>query len=366
MKRIVLAVTNDLVHDQRMHRIAMTLHEADIEVLLLGRCYSDSPSLPERPYRQHRMKCWFRKGKAFYLEYQLRLLAFLLAHRSACYCAVDLDTILPVALAGYWHGSIRSYDAHEWFTEVPELEGRPMVRHAWSFIGRWCVPAMDACYTVGPALAERLEREYGRPFAVVRNVPFRRDIPLDVPRLENRVLWYQGALNKGRGLEAAIASLQLLPGYSLRIAGEGDLSDALRALAHRSGLGARVHFLGWVSPVDLPAEAAKASIGLNLLEGTSLSYYYSLANKAFDYCQDLLPALHADFPEYRRLEEEGAIGVLVPELSAESIAEAVRRLEEPGAYARCQQAMARLRNDLVWELEKERLLAVYRRVHLLS
>lgn len=366
MKRIILAVTNDLVHDQRMHRIAMALHEAGGEVWLVGRGYSDSPELANRPYLQHRMKLWFRRGKAFYLEYQFRLLTFLLAHRAGCYCAIDLDTILPVTLAASFHGAVRTYDAHEWFTEVPELQGRSTVRRIWSALGRWCVPRMDACYTVGPALAEILAAEYGRPFGVVRNVPFKREIPREVPRLENRQLWYQGALNEGRGLEEAIEALRLLPDYSLCMAGEGDLSAFLRDLAEQSGLNPRVHFLGWVAPEALPRLSAKASIGLNLLARNSLSYYYSLANKAFDYCQDLLPALHADFPEYRELEKEGSVGILVDGLTPEAIAAAVLRLEDPDFYAACQQDMARMRADLVWEKEKVHLLDIYRKVLVLS
>lgn len=366
MKRIILAVTNDLVHDQRMHRIAMALQEAGAEVLLVGRRYLDSPELSAKPYGQHRMKLHFKRGMAFYLEYQFRLWAFLMRHPADGYCAVDLDTILPVATAGSWHRAKRIYDAHEWFTEVPELQGRSLVRSIWSAVGEWTVPLMDACYTVGPALAGILGKEYGRAFSVVRNVPLQRDIPRQVPRIEARLLWYQGALNKGRGLEQAIAALDLLPEYSLWIAGEGDLSNSLRALVRRSGLDERVRFLGWVAPADLPGMTAKASVGLNLLEKSSKSYYYSLANKAFDYCQDLLPALHADFPEYRELEKAGSVGVLVKELTPEAIAMAVRRLEEPNVYAACQEYLARMRVDLVWETEKERLLEVYRRLQLLS
>lgn len=366
MKRIILAVTNDLVHDQRMHRIAMALHGEGAEVWLVGRCYVDSPSLSHRPYRQHRMKLWFRRGKLFYLEYQFRLLVFLWRHRADAYVAVDLDTVLPVTLVASYNKATKLYDAHEWFTEVPELEGRTMVRWIWSLVGKISVPAMDACYTVGPALSEILAEEYGKPFSVVRNVPLGRDLPSQVPRVENRLIWYQGALNKGRGLEEAIEALHALPEYALWLAGEGDQSKELRARVRAEGLEDRVRFFGWVSPAELPALASQASIGINLLQDHSRSYYYSLANKAFDYCQDLLPALHADFPEYRELNRQGPVGVLLDRLSPESIAECVRRLEEPGFYSHCQEAMRKLREELVWESEKERLLVIYRSLHLLS
>ena len=68
-------------------------------------------------------------------------------------------------------------------------------------------------------------------------------------------------------------------------------------------LAKKVIFKGYVKPKELPKITAKASIGLNLLENKSLNYYYSLANKAFDYIQAEIPAIHMDFPEYRQLNQ---------------------------------------------------------------
>ena len=67
---------------------------------------------------------------------------------------------------------------------------------------------------------------------------------------------YQGALNTGRGLEAAIAAMQLIDNMQLWLAGEGDLSAELRQLAVELGVQDKVHFLGFVSPDDLKTRTA--------------------------------------------------------------------------------------------------------------
>ena len=67
-KRVFCAVTNDLNYDQRMIRICTSLTKAGFLVTLVGRENQGSLPLDNRPYRQHRLKMWTRRGKLFYLE----------------------------------------------------------------------------------------------------------------------------------------------------------------------------------------------------------------------------------------------------------------------------------------------------------
>jgi glycosyltransferase involved in cell wall biosynthesis len=149
-------------------------------------------------------------------------------------------------------------------------------------------------------------------------------------------------------------------GLSLRLAGEGDLSEMLRARALELGLGERVQFLGFVKPADLPALTDQAWLGLNLLENRGLSYYYSLANKFFDYVQARVPVLTMDFPEYHALNTEHEVAVLLPDLDPGGIAAAIRQLwEHPEAYERLQNNCSQARQKWTWEQEKAVLIGVW-------
>ena len=320
MERLICTVTNDLSYDQRMIRICSSLSRAGYEVWLVGRVLPHSKPLHAQPFRQHRLRCRFHTGKLFYLEYNLRLFFWLAGQSFAALCAVDLDTILP---AFFWCRLRRKplvYDAHEYFTETPEVVRRPAVQKVWEAVARLCIPRLQYAYTVGDMLAKRFTQRYGTPFAVVRNLPYRRTAAKLPPKTQPPVILYQGALNEGRGLETAIEAMQQISHAQLWLAGEGDLSQALRQQARSLGLGEKVRFLGYLPPPELRELTPQAYIGLNLLENKGLSYYYSLANKAFDYLQAGVPAVHMDFPEYARLQKQYPAFLLLEELSADALA----------------------------------------------
>lgn len=360
--RIVLSATTDLTYDQRMARTSTALAAAGYAVLLVGRTLPDSrPLAPDRPYAQHRLHCYFHRGKLFYLEFTLRLAWFLLRHRApAVYGAVDLDTVLPVWLAARLKRRPWVYDAHELFTEVPEVVARPAIQRLWRRIEAFAVPRATRAYTVGPALADVFRRRYGRPFGVVRNVPEHQTgqpgggsaaapAPTTPP-----VILYQGALNVGRGLEALLDAMPLLSvAARLVICGEGDLSKALRArVAADAVLAACVEFRGYVVPAELRVLTRRARVGVMLLENTGLSYYYSLANKFFDYVHAGVPQVCIDFPEYRALNHEYEVALLVPDLAPAGLAAALSRVLADEAY-HAQLAATCARAARAWNWERE-------------
>ena len=354
MKRIILTVTNDLNYDQRMIRICSTLAHAGYEVCLVGRLRRHSAALSKQVYRQERLSCCFDRGIFFYVEIQLRLFYFLLTNRFDLVCGVDLDTILPCYLASRLRCKPCLYDAHEYYVESPELIHRPAVRRVWEALGNWVVPRVDYRITVGRELAVVMENQYGKPFAVIRNLPKRQENISAQPFGQQPIILYQGVLNVGRGLEEAIDALALLPSGQLWLAGEGDLSGTLRQKVTDLQLEDRVRFLGWLAPEELRRVTLQATIGLNLLARMGLNYYYSLANKALDYIQAGVPCITMDFPEYRNLQETYEVFHLVEELTVEQVSRAMRQLLDDHSYRRfLRENCLKAAQELVWEEESK-------------
>ncbi|WP_460547874.1 glycosyltransferase [Hymenobacter daeguensis] len=364
--KLLFTVTTDLCFDQRMQRICGSLAAAGYRVQLVGWQRPASPPLTPQPYQQHRLRGWFQRGKLFYLEYNLRLFCYLLGQRAAAWCAADLDTALPVWLRARLGGQPFVYDAHELFTEVPEVVARPAVQRIWRWVEGFVVPRARLAYTVGPALARVFEQRYGRPFAVVRNVS-RLDENLPLPPAPPAAppggyILYQGALNVGRGLENLLEAMPRVAGR-LVICGEGDLSAALRAQAARLGLLAsgQVEFRGFVLPDALREVTRHAAVGVMLLENIGMSYYYSLANKFFDYVHAGIPQVLIDFPEYRALNDQFDVAELVADLNPDTLAAALNRLlrDEPARYHYLAQNCRRARPRLSWQHEERELLRLY-------
>ena len=368
---LLFAVTTDLSYDQRMQRICGSLAQAGYRVTLIGWQREASVALKGEVYTQYRLRGWFQRGKLFYIEYNLRLIWYLLRQRADVWACADLDAALPTWARSWLGGQPFAYDAHELFTEVPEVVTRPRVQRLWQWVENFIVPRAQLRYTVGPALARLFEQRHpGRPFAVVRNVPVGNEQLAmsneQLPGAKNQAptLLYQGALNVGRGLAQLLDAMPLVPAR-LVICGEGDCSAALRAQAERLGLLAsgQVEFKGYVLPAELRKLTAQATVGIMLLENTGLSYYYSLANKFFDYVQAGIPQLCIDFPEYRALNEQHEVAALVPDLMPTTLAAALARLlpaGQPGDYyQRLAENCRRARQEWSWQEEEKVLVSLY-------
>lgn len=333
-----------------MQRHAAVLAAAGFEVLLVGRELPKSAPLISRTFAQHRIRCRFHKGKLFYFEYNLRLLYYLIRSEADIHLAVDLDTLMPNQMVCFLRGRQLVFDAHEYFTEVPELQGRSLSKSIWEWVARTTVSEADLAYTVGPSLAKIFTERYRQNFDCIMNVPVLTNDHSVVKTGEKPVILYQGALNDGRGLEHLIAAMKGLDA-ELHIAGEGDLSDALRSLTVQLELTHKVKFLGWVVPENLPALTRTASVGINVLEPKGLSYQYSLANKFFDYLHAGIPQLCADFEEYRAINGSFEVACLC-ECNASSISMGLKKLLNDKDYYERLQSNCR-KATLTYNLQKE-------------
>lgn len=313
--RVILAVTNDLVTDQRVHRSCMALHQAGYHVTLVGRLLPESLPL-QRPYRTHRMRLLFRKKAVFYAEYNLRLFLFMLFSRAHIFYANDTDTLPAAFLAARLSGRKLFFDAHEMFPEVPELASRPRIKAVWTSIENLLIPRVDGAVTVCRSIADIYSQRYHIHMDVVRNVPLRdAEAPAPshpLPAHGRKVLLYQGAVNLGRGIEPMIAAMHYLPDCLFVIAGIGDKYRELQAEVQRRQLSDRILFLGRLPLEELRSVTAQAHLGISFLENLGLNYYYSLPNRIADFVQARVPVIATDFPEIRSVVQQYQIGTLVP------------------------------------------------------
>lgn len=373
MKRIVLAVTNDLVTDQRVDRSCRALAEAGYAVTLVGRRLPESAALQKRGYATRRMRLAFRRSGFFYAEYNLRLFLKLLFSRADAYFANDTDTLLACTWAARLRGKKLFFDAHELFPEVPELVGRTRVQNVWKWVERTCLLRVDAAFTVCGSVAEEYKRRYGLGMTVVRNLPLSGST-LGLHRVhtegESKVILYQGAVNVGRGVKELIDAMQWLPECKLVVAGDGDVKQDLELYSKELPWSERVVFLGRIAPDQLHQLTAKADLGVCLLEDLGLNYRYALPNRIADFAQAGVPILATDFVEIRKVVETYRTGRLTkpcPKVKEGSDYEQyVKELSDVisdtllyWSKLECrekQEIFERAGKDLCWESEKNLLI----------
>jgi glycosyltransferase involved in cell wall biosynthesis len=360
LKRIFFTVTNDLSYDQRMHRICTSLAGAGYAVTLVGRLLPKSIALKDEVFAQKRIRCWFNKGFLFYAEYNLRLMAFLLSQKMDAVCAIDLDTILPCLLASKWKRIVRVYDAHEYFTELKEVNTRPVVKKCWKLIERFCVTRFEHGYTVSQGLADAFKKNYNRSYAVIRNLPVLQEMLSDSKN--EKLLIYQGAVNEGRAFEQLIPAMKDIS-YPLVICGDGNFFPQLKALIKENGVDHKVRLLGMLPPAQLRQEAAMATLGIALAEKEGLNQWMALPNKFFEYMHAGLPQIAMDYPEYRSINQQYKVAVLLPDLDVNRISRTINEvMENEELLNELRQNCLQARTVFCWQEEEKYLLRFYQKL----
>ncbi|MEP7254595.1 MAG: glycosyltransferase [Ferruginibacter sp.] len=361
MKRIVFTVTNDLNYDQRMIRICTSLAEAGYAVTLIGTKNKASPPLSQKKYTQNRLNTFYKKGFGFYGEYNIRLFIYLLFKRADIICCIDLDTILPVWLVSKLKNTKRVYDAHEYFSQQKEIVTRPKVFRVWQWIEKKFVPRFKRGYTVSNSIAAKFKDLYKVDYELIRNMPALKT-SLTTSVTKEKIILYQGAVNEARGLEFLIPAMKGIDA-GLNIYGDGNFMEQTKSLVAVNNLQDKVFVKGKVLPEELDAVAQNAYIGINLVEYIGLNQYYSLANKFFDYIQNGLPQVTMNFPEYKRINDEFEVAVLVGDLQQETLTTAINKLlNDENLYNRLQQNCMNARQVLNWQNEEKKLIAFYKNI----
>jgi glycosyltransferase involved in cell wall biosynthesis len=345
-----------------MNRICTSLAENGYAVTLVGRKLPASLPLKQEKYQQKRLKCFFTKGKLFYAEYNTRLFFFLLFHKMDAVCAIDLDTILPGLYISKWKKIPRIYDAHELFTGLKEVSTRPLIKKVWIWVEKKAVPKFKLGYTVSESIAEEFNRRYKVRYEVIRNITRLREFT-GQPAFE-KFLLYQGAVNEARAFEQLVPAMKSIAS-KLIICGDGNFMGQLRELISKNKVGDKVELKGMLFPDELWSISQTAAIGMGVAENTGINQYLALPNKFFDYIHAGLPQIAMNFPEYRKINEQFEVAVLLDDISSERIAEAVNNLlHNTVLYQKLRQNCLRARQVLNWQQEEKKLLDFYQSVFL--
>ena len=329
--RIVMAVSNDLLTDQRVMRHVEALREAGFAVETV--CRTDLPVK-------------WQKGWLFYAAFNWRLWREVSRRveksnsQRVIVWANDTDTLLGCWLAA--HGRCKLVmDAHELFPEVPEIQEKPLVKWVWRTIEKWLMPKCDALITVCQSIADYYREKLGVQMTVVRNLSS-YELGVRSYDLGDKVLLYAGK-----------DALEWLPECRLIVAGDGDLLEEMKAYAAQKAWSDRVEFTGRLLPEAMTALAAKADVGLVMLEDKGLSYHFALPNRVGTFVQAGVPMVVSDLPEMARVVRTFGVGAVMERQGTLGLVDAVKAVL---ARNWKDDDFAAAREDMDWNKEKQKLI----------
>lgn len=332
-KRIIVSVTNDLSTDQRVDKVCRFLTDQGYSVLLVGRLRKNSRPLAIRPYKTKRMRLLFGKGALFYAAFNIRLFFFLLVRRTDFLLSNDLDTLLGNYVASKFKSSTEIiYDSHEFFTEVPELQGR-RAKEIWEGIEAWILPKIDKCYTVNESIAKLYFEKYGKEMSVVRNISpvwIHGDLltkeELGLPN-DKKIVIIQGAgINVDRGAEEAVEAMKTIENVVLIIVGDGDVVPNLKREVSDNQLEEKVLFFPKQEYSRMMNYTYHADIGLTLDKDSNINYQFSLPNKVFDYIHAGTPIIATNLVEVARIVDDYNVGLVLDSFNASTLSGALNDL----------------------------------------
>jgi glycosyltransferase involved in cell wall biosynthesis len=300
----------------------------------------------------------------FYATYNIRLFIFLLFTRQDALFANDLDTLPANYLASVLKRKPLVYDSHEYYTGVPELENRPMVKKIWKTFERWIFPRLKTIITVNHSIAGLYEKEYGKKLSVIRNIPAKLKLPdneknkttlkasLGLPIDKNIVILQGAGINIDRGAEEAVEAMQYLENEVLLIIGGGDVVDVIQQLIIKHHLEKKVILKPRMPYPEMMNHTVLCDLGLTIDKGTNINYQYSLPNKIFDYIHAGIPVLASRLPEVEKIVKGSDVGDFIenhdPMHIAGKISEMLSGTDKLAGWKKNLQLAAQ---ELTWEEE---------------
>jgi glycosyltransferase involved in cell wall biosynthesis len=368
--RVIFSVTNCICFDQRVLKIAETIHKLDCDITIIGRkrgacCESDSV-----PFKTKRFRMIFKKGFLFYKCFNIRLFVYLLFHRFDLLVANDLDTLLPNFLVSKLKHIPLVYDSHEYFTGVPELNGRPLVKWVWKVIEQSTFPHLKNVMTVSETIASLYEKIYQVKVSVVRNVsrnadditPYSRN-ELGISKDDLLIILQGTGINIDKGAEELIEAVRISSGVSLLIVGSGDVVPFLKEQVKRMKIENRVKFFSSVPWEELMRYTKAADVGMCIEKDTNINYRFSLPNKLFDYIAAGIPVIVSDLPETGKIIREYDCGILISNVTSGNISEAITYLKnKPEKLAQFRRNAGEASKSLNWEIESKMVVDLYEKV----
>jgi glycosyltransferase involved in cell wall biosynthesis len=272
--------------------------------------------------------------------------------------------VLPIGFfIKIFFGKKLVYDAHE--LESNKNGQTKFLSRMTLFIEKICYNSIDLLISVSPSIINWYEHNLGKKNnVIILNSPqikksissmnenikyFHKKFNIEEDRL---IFIYVGALAEGRGIEILLESFQnpLVKSHIIFM-GFGPLKDNI---LKNSLIFNKIHFHNPVPHDDVVKIVKHADVGLCFLQNISLSDYFCLPNKLFEYIFSGTPVLATNFPDISDLISEYNLGICC-DFNLSDLTNSILTFESkpPGRI---------LRNldHLSWNAQSEKLITAYK------
>ena len=364
-KKVLITFLGNINYDTRCKNLFDTLSANNYDVEFIGFDWLTKDFKKSSGKASiHKLKKGFL-SITFYLKFISLLKLKLLSTKASIIFAEDIYTLPFVIAIGKMKGAKVYYDSRELFGYLAGLKDKKFKQSFWKWIEKYFIKKADLIMVTGKMDGEFLTKEYGvKNIILLRNLPryYKPELKPDLHSnlqidKSKKIIFYQGVLLKGRGIEKVFELLKDLPEIVFVIAGSGEYEEHYKKLAAEMNLADQVYFIGKFTQEDLPKITASADIGVSLIENLSLSYYYALPNKLFEYIMAEVPVIVSNLPQMKEIVEKYDVGFVVDLNEKNELINAIKKLTEDKTFHESKKRNCRnAAQELNWENEVVNLL----------
>lgn len=274
----------------------------------------------------------------------------------------------PVLLSGVFIKFILRikliYDAHE--LETNKNGQSEFISRLIAKIEKYSWPFIDHFISVSPSIISWYHKNYGfKPSTLVLNSPLYKHTHNYKERFYSRyyfhekysvskdklIFLYLGLLVPGRSINEIVKTFSNKHVKShVVFVGHGTLQHEISLISKRNN---KIHLHPSVPHQDVVSLSRSADVGLCFVENVSLSDYYCLPNKLFEYAFAGLPILASNFPDISKIINKYNLGYCCS-LDKNKIAKIIQKIEKEGIILKTKNL-----DPLTWEHQEEKLLKIY-------
>lgn len=302
----------------------------------------------------------------FYLKFALILqYRLLFSSYSVCF-AEDIYTLPFASVFNFFKRGKLIYDSRELYGYLAGLTKKKMLQSALKLIEKTFINSTANVLVTGEMDAAFLIKEYNiNNIILLRNLPLYKKVEeafdfrakYNISK-EHKILLYQGMVLHGRGLRLVFDILKKTDAYVLIILGHGENYNYYKTLARDKGIDKKIIFAGKIEQENLLNYTAGADAGVALIENVSLSYYYALPNKLFEYILAGIPVIVSNLPQMKKIVDEHKVGIAVDASDeAALIGEFNRFFENKTMLAEYKRNCVKAAEELNWQKEIEELFS---------
>lgn len=275
------------------------------------------------------------------------------------HCHDSIGLLIGISLKKLCNAKL-IYDAHELESNrngLPHFFGKLIYtfeKYAWA--------SVDGFITVSPSIRKWYEEQFGQKTSIVAyNSPeisnckkYKKTYlrkKYKIPK-SKKIFLYNGIIGPGRGIQSVLQAFQNKNINShVVFLGYGEwVSQVQKAEMDHP----KIHYHHAVPHNEVVAVSRNADFGLCLIENVSLSDFFSLPNKMFEYVFAGLQILASRFPDIQNLVKKHQLGVVCAN-DTKSIFKAIKKMEKTKWPKKIRNL-----NELSWRHQEIQILNLYK------